>query len=553
MGSLSKNCALTGDPFEITEQERDYCERNSIPLPTVSPRERLRNMLVFRNRPYLYNSTCRFSKKKILSCIPPESGFAVYDAAIWQSDQWDPRDYGRGYDFAKPFFEQFYDLYRTVPLPNLAVALPTMENSAYTNGISGAKNCYLVFTSSYNEDCMFSYALWRSKDLVDCVYVADSELCYQCTDVQNGYNLKFCEHCANCSDSAFLFNCSGCRDCYLCAGISQQQYCFANEKLTREEYERRIRGIDLGSFTVLEQEKERFREFVRQFPIKYYFGKENSECTGNYVRHSKNCRNCFFVSGSEDLVNCMYLDKAKSSILHAMFGNGSELVYNSISSGESVYNLKFCAECWMSSHDLEYCIFCIYGCAHCFGCVGLKKASYCILNKEYDRAEYFDLVRRIKTQMRADNAYGHFFPPGFSPFYYNESEVLQYLPLERDAALKWGFSWREEDAVINLAASQFPEHIADVQDEILQQTFCCESSKKPYRIIKPELSFYQRQNLPIPRISPMERIRSKLGFFEIAQLETACCSKCGQGFSTVYSHQSAPVYCEQCFQQTMFS
>ena len=57
----------------------------------------------------------------------------VYDQAYRWSDAWDFRDYGRDFDFSRPFFEQFAELLEVVPQPNLTSNYLLDENSEYTN------------------------------------------------------------------------------------------------------------------------------------------------------------------------------------------------------------------------------------------------------------------------------------------------------------------------------------------------------------------------------------------------------------------------------------
>ncbi len=510
-------------------------------------------MLLFRNRAYLYNSTCAMTKRKILTCMPPENGTTIYDVEVWQGDGWDARDYGQDYDFKRPFFDQFYELSRKVPIPSLAVIRPTMENSDYTNGITGAKNCYLIFSSSWNEDCLFSYSLWRSRHVVDCIFIFDSELCYGCSDLRNCYNLKYSDHCNTCSDSAFLFNCQACKQCYRCANLNHGEYCFENKQLTKSEFEQKIAAIDLGDRETVEREQKLYGSFIRPFPVKYYFGKNIENSSGDYLFNIKNCSNCHFVSDSEDLSDCLYLDKAKSSIMHAMFGNGSELIYNSVTAGDNVYNIKFSADCWMGPHDLEYCFFCCYNSAHCFGCVSLRKAEYCILNKQYTKEEYLNLTKRIRTHMMSTGEYGQFFPPIVSPFFYNHSNAMQFFPIDKKTSREWGFKWKDDESVeAPKETKTVASHIRDVPDSILGETLYCRRSGKAFKLIPEELSFYRSQNVPLPLVSPMERIREKLKFFNISPLEEFQCGQCRLPITTVYSKSGRPVFCEKCFQQEVY-
>lgn len=424
---MKATCLFTGHSFEISSAEEEFCRKNDIPFPVLSRRERFKEMLVFRNRPHLHTTTCGYSNKPIFSCIPPEKGFQVYDVEIWQSDKWDALQYGVDYDFSRPFFEQYYELLKRVPIPNLSVISGLSENSDYTNGITGAKNCYLVFGAAANEDCMFSKYINHCKDTLDCIMAYHCQLCYQCNDVTRCYNVKYATHCSDCSDSSFLFNCQSCRNCFGCVNLNSKEYHFYNEPLSKAAYEKKLKEINLGSYTSVQEESLKFSKFHSSFPIKFIHGKHNQNCTGNYVYNSKNCTDSYLVFESEDLENCLWIENGKSSLFHCMYGHGSELIYNSISCGDQSYNLKFCNDCWQSAHDMEYCMFCSYGAAHCFGCVGLKRKSYCIFNKQYSASEYHELVRRIKAHMRSTREFGRFFPGYISPFYYNQSDANDFF------------------------------------------------------------------------------------------------------------------------------
>ena len=549
---MKATCSLTGTPFTISETEQEYCKRNDIPLPTICPRERLRHMMAFRNRSNLYNTTCDFSGKPILSAIPPESGLTVYDIDIWTSNEWDATEYGRPYDFNKPFFEQFAELFKSVPLPNLSVLRSTMENSDYTNGITIAKNCYLIFAACDNEDCLFGKSVWRCKNVVDCVSVFDSELCYDCSDIRNCYNVRFSEHCSQCSDSSFLSNCQSCKNCFGCVNLSNKEYHFYNEKLSEEEYNKRLDAINFGNAKSLEEQKERFEDFKKDFPIRYFFGKKNEGSTGNYINNTKNAKNCFFVSNAEDMEYCILVDTAKNCLFLTMFGNHAELVYNSQSCGDGVYNLKFCCECWPGSHDLEYCFFTVYNSNNCFGCVGVNKKSYCILNKQYTKEQYLELLPRVKEHMKQTGEYGTFFPNSLNPYYYNKSEAHELFPLDQDTALEKEFQWYDEEVEAFESSYTIPDNIEDVQDDILNAFLKCEKTGKKYKIIKQELDYYRANHLPIPRVAPMERIREKTGIFHINQLKQDSCSKCSTKIETMYDTSTRKVYCEKCFQEEMY-
>jgi hypothetical protein len=100
--------------------------------------------MAFRNMTHLHPRTCAATGKKIFSFIPPTAPQPVYDHAYWVSDRWDPMAYGRDYDFSRPFFKQFKELYDAVPWANIH-SFESVD-SDYSSAIF-SKNCYLCFDS----------------------------------------------------------------------------------------------------------------------------------------------------------------------------------------------------------------------------------------------------------------------------------------------------------------------------------------------------------------------------------------------------------------------
>ncbi len=542
-------CSRTGQPFEISPAEVEFCRKNEIPFPTLAPSERLRDLVYFRNRIFLYNTTCAFTNKSILSGIPPESGHVIYDIEAWESDAWDPLSYGRPYDFNRPFFDQFAEIFKAIPLPNLSTIRSTMENSDYVNGALWLKNCYLVFASVRSQDSLFSRSVIDCSSVVDCVMAHNCELCYSSRDIDHCYNLKYAESCIGCSDSAFLFNCQSCKNCFGCVNLQNKEYCFFNQQLTKEEYQKRIASLDTGSWSNVLKIQEKFDLFKQEFPIKYYRGKNNEESSGNYIIHSKNCQNSYFITKSQDIDHGVFLTNCKDSLFF-ITGVDSELCYNTCS-GDN-YNVKFCAECYGKVTNLEYCLWCTSATADSFGCIGLKKKSYCILNKQYTKEEYFELLPRVKEHMRSTGEYGQFFPQRLSPFFYNQCEAIDYFPLSRDEALQKGYKWHDENIEPMQDSYVIPDHIKEVDNTITSRLLVSKKTGKQYKIIKQELEFYRKVNVPLPRIAPLERIKQLSSILQVKPLMSQTCSKCQKPLETTYTGAPQPVLCEECYLKEVY-
>ncbi|MBI4835632.1 MAG: hypothetical protein HY817_00055 [Candidatus Abawacabacteria bacterium] len=541
-------CAITGKPFTISPRKQKYLAERNLPLPRVASWETLKWIESFRNRIYLYNATCAFSSKAILSCIPPENGIPVYDTNIWNSEQWDATNYGIDYDFSKPFFVQLAALMKKVPLPAVTVVESTIENSPYVNGAVNLKNCYLTFICLDSQDCMFAWNVFNSSQVVDSVYCYFSELCFGCIDIDHCYNLLFCESCIRCSDSAFLFNCQACKNCFGCVNLSNKEYCWYNEQLSKEEFEKRRKSVNLGSKNTVAEEEKRFKDLRKKFPIKYYRGKNIENSSGNYLLNSKNCHHCYLTSDSQDCEDCIISLQAKDSFCVSS-NRGAELLYNCQSG--SNYDNQFCNEC-LFTKNLQYCLYCTNGTSDCFGCISLRKKQYCILNKQYSKEEYFSLIAKIKGQMLANDEYQDFFPKEMSPFYYNHSEAMSFFPLTKEQALAQGFKWQDDTIEPFTTTYHIPDDIKDVKDDILEQTLKCQKTGKKYRIVKQELEFCRKMGVPIATIAPIERITERSQFFAVHPLQTRACSHCLQPVETVYTDPELEVLCESCYQQKVF-
>lgn len=184
--------------------------------------------------------------EEIISMFSPDKPFTVYDEKYWWSDRWSPLDFGKEYDFSRPFFRQFRELLERVPLINLSVT--NMSNSYYCNVSEGDKDCYLISASEKNERVIYSNRVTFCKDSSD-IYIGNSnELCYDIVNCNQCFRVIFSRNCIQCIDSAFLYNCTNCSHCFGCANLRNKSYYFFNKPCTKEEYEENLRKIDFGSF-----------------------------------------------------------------------------------------------------------------------------------------------------------------------------------------------------------------------------------------------------------------------------------------------------------------
>lgn len=166
MTPITCTCAVSGQQFSIPDSEQEFLRSMDVPLPTISPYERMRRRLSYRNERNLYHRKCGLTGKQIISSASEEKPYPVYSIDAWWSDKWDPPSYGRNFDFNRTFFEQFFELRNQVPRLTLQQQQP-MWNSEYCNCASQNKNCYLCFSTNHCEDCYYGSWINFSKDCVD--------------------------------------------------------------------------------------------------------------------------------------------------------------------------------------------------------------------------------------------------------------------------------------------------------------------------------------------------------------------------------------------------
>jgi hypothetical protein len=563
MQSETKTCQNCSKDFTIEAEDFGFYEKIGVPPPAWCPQCRLlrrMNWLAYR---ILYKRKCDFTGEDMITFYHPDTQCKVYKQDIWWSDKWDAKTYGRDYDFSKPFFDQFNELFKDVPRPALCTEYTTLTNSEYCNAASYAKNCYLCFKHMVGEDNAYTNFTSNTTNCLDIAYSFGSELCYEIVDVRKSFQTFFSQDCENCQNIYFSRDLVNCSDCFGCTSLRNKSYCMFNEQLTRDEYLKKIKEFDLGSLNNVNKYKKQAYDLSLKYPRRSLKGKNNVNVSGEYVYNSRNARNVYHVSDSENIKYCEFFSKdgAKNSYDFTYFGTGIELIYESTWCGHNSSNVSFAVWCYRN-HDTEYTFSC-HGCEYLFGCVGLKKASYCIFNKQYSKEEYFPLVEKIKKQMNEmpfvdkkgrEHKYGGHIPVDLCPWAYNESTAYEFFPITKEEAITKGFTWRDPDAREYLPASVVvPEHIKDVTDGVLKEVLKCVDCGKNYQIIPKELTFLCRFNFPVPDHCPLCRDRSRIKLLNPMQIYGRKCDKCNIATETSYSPNSPEiVYCESCYKQEVY-
>ena len=104
---------------------------------------------------------------------------------------------------------------------------------------------------------------------------------------------------------------------------------------------------------------------------------------------SRRCAGCMFCKDCEGCYRCSHC-------------------ISCIECSNCVHCLQ-CESCHSSQHCVQsklctgsaYLYLCqnLSDCTYCFGCVGLAKKDFHILNEPYPRAQYFEIVKKLKREL----------------------------------------------------------------------------------------------------------------------------------------------------------
>ena len=198
---------------EATKEQGDSI-KYLIPTPTLCPDCRQQRRLSFRNERKLYHRKCDLTGKQIISIYSPDKSYKVYDQKAWWSDDWNPLDYGRDFDFSRGFFEQFAEL--MLEVPKLALVVFDNENSPYTNFTANSKNIYMCHDILDSEDVYFSSTVKSSADCINCTDIENARNCYWCISSSDASNCHYALYSTNCHSSEYLFDCQNVSNCLFC-------------------------------------------------------------------------------------------------------------------------------------------------------------------------------------------------------------------------------------------------------------------------------------------------------------------------------------------------
>ena len=573
MKNETKNCQNCKKDFVIEQEDFNFYEKIKVPPPTFCPECRMIRKMIWRNTRSLYKRSCGLCEKSLISMYSDKDEAPVYCSECWNGGHWDQLKNSKDYNFSKSFFEQLRKLFKMNPR-FYAYKLGNLINSEFTNFSKDNKNTYLAYSVTDSENVIYSEIIDYSNNSLDCYAVNKVDGCYYNVDCESNYNTHYAIESNNCIDSYFIYNCINCNNCFLSSNLRNQQYYFNNKKLSKEEYFRKLKEYKLETYFGIEKAKKEFDSFIVKKTIhKFAFIYASQNVSGDHIHNARNIKRCFDTNNSENISYSMRVIGIKDSYDIVGVGFNAEIIYESMATTANGFKDFFCFITIEGCQECEYCLI-LKNCSNCFGCVGLINAQYCILNKQYSKEEYFEMVEKIKQHMMdlpyVDSKgrvykYGEFFPYDMCPFGYNETNAHDFFPLKKEEALEKGYFWRDRekrDYQITINSSDLPDSILEISDDIFNEVISCPNNgnqdfqcTSAYRIVLNELQFYRQKKLPLPRYCPNCRHYQRLKYRNPMKLWHRKCMKegCNNEFETSYAPERPEiVYCERCYQQEVY-
>lgn len=533
--------------FEIVLEDIEFLKLLRVPPPNYCPTCRRMRRLVHMNMTRLFKRPCNAPghTEMMISILPAECPFPVYDYQYFIGDQFDAFSYASNFESGSPL-ETVLALRRKFPMPSFLNRDPSCINSEYSNGGRDLKNGYYVMGCYTAEDVWYSNLIHKSRMVMDSRAIEDSEFVYGSLYSDHLYKTSFAYFSSSCTDSMFLFDCRNCNNCFGCVNLRNAKYCVYNEQYSKEQYEIFMKSITPFSRITLQECKEKFWELVAKLPMNASHNIGSKNVRGTNITHSQNIVDVVDADNSEHVRHVDGALSHKDSMDFLFSGGNSSMLYGTINIGSQSSGVRFSVSSKFCT-DCEF-IFNSKNLHNCFMCFGLQNKSYCILNTQYSPEEYWPIVDSIKTGEYAD-------PLGFefSAQAYNFSMGQISYPLSDELIRKLGgFVAQEPETNVGnttvLSAETIPQTIEETTENILTKAIACERSGRPFRIIASELNFYRRMKLPLPTVHPALRMEDQFRLAPNGKKYQTVCAKCGKDIESMFDPAKGfLMYCEKCY------
>ncbi|MEK7105336.1 MAG: hypothetical protein AAB865_01495 [Patescibacteria group bacterium] len=552
-----RTCAISGEKWQFDEREMRWCRQFNTPVSRYSPLTRLKWLSAFRTSFEIFWNKHAFTGEPILTYVHPDIKTPIVSDQEWHNlDVGSMPEYQREVDLTRPMLDQFRDLVSVVPMG----ARREWKNIVNTVGVGmwDVEDCYIVFSTVGTKRAMYTYyCLEGSEDITQSVFVRTSQSCFGSTHIDRCHSCTVAVESRDCINCAFIFDCRNCEDCFGASNLRNKKYVFFNEQLTKEQYQERMKSIDLSCRSTYKEYYQRFIDLIGSAAFPENFNMNSGDSNGEYLTdcvrvtdsyYMNKCTDCAYNYGSGGAEGCYYLSSAypaTNSWMCAVLLDCS--------------NVKYSAMCG-KSRELEYCYNC-HDSEYCFGSVGLRNKKFHIFNRPYSEEEYWKKVDELKCAMLDRGEYGEYFPLDLSPNGMQFSMTPILYDVEVDEMKKFNAPMYDPDRGAVLApkktVEEAPLNSADVPDCLkdvdpslwVAKPFMDQKVNRRWTVVPKEFEFYRSHNLPFPEEHYTSRLRRQIQMMNLPLREVVNCAACHKSI-TVGKNKTftaRKVYCTDCY------
>ncbi|MDD5770359.1 MAG: hypothetical protein PHE25_05305 [Candidatus Gracilibacteria bacterium] len=449
----------------------------------------------------------------------------------------DAPNLGQEYNISEDFFYNMKSLYDTIPFQYL-YHIGKSENCDFSDVMLLGKNVYLGFTvmNTVENIAYSAFCYPYITDVYNSFMVSfHSSNVYMSAGITNSQNVFYSKYIADSYGVYFSSNLIGCQECIGCNDLQNKSYCIGNKQYSKEEYTKKKEDTL--------KDKNSFLSFYKHISTRKATNIGSENVSGNSIIKSSNIENGGCIANMHNGYNILIGDGGEGTTNHVYdaidIGHTTNHIYAGVGIGDASSYI-YCSSQITGSNKIYYSYF-LDKCSYCIGCIGLKNKSFCILNKQYSKEEWYELANKIFSQMEADGILGDFFPGELNPFYFNDT--MAYLiddSFTKEEVEKEGYMWRDEKIKVDIPegaeiiytkpvgndfnrSEKGNENIHSLQDyqgfdsngnwfinpEIMKKVIQDENGNV-YKIVPMEYEFLMKHGLPLPEIHWLDRI--KLGF-----------------------------------------
>ena len=547
---LSKICIDCKNEFIVDSGDLILYEKIGLKIPDQCFFCRMKQYLAFWVFGKFRKGVSDLSGESLITVLPNNARYPIYKSKEWWGDGWDPMLFGQSYDPLRPFFDQLKELQEKIPRPHQTGESNT--NCDWCDDAWESKNCYLSRSFVKCENLNYGYRVIDTKDSFDVYFSYNLQDSYDCLACHNSFNLNFSENSRDCIDSYFLFDCRNCQNCFMCYNLRNKQYCIRNKQYTKEEYDKELKKINLGSHKNLEILKNEFENILKNNAVhRENFNLKTTDSLGNYLTNCDKCINTFVLDNSQNCRNILRGIDQRDCIdqlctLHTQVSGNNSCVSGGYQVKHSI---------WSDARYSEYLDLCIEV-EYCFGCAGLRKKKYCILNKQYNEEEYENLKNKIIRDMELRGEYGKIPPYNMGLCDYNLSTSMIYFPnATKEEVIKRGGYWSEEDlsSQDGIFSSKLPDSIVDTDKNVSSQALICPESKYRFNISNAEYDFHKRKGFALSRLHFDLRMLKKARKTAVLKSYPNKCFYCKKDIMAYYPPEWGynKIACEECYKQNI--